>query len=485
MSYSINPKPEPLGAWNPNVVKFPPYASKVKPSKLCHVTGPSSEKPDLSSFPILKKENNSGNLELNGAKEDQKEALKFPIYSDTAKENLVANFNNSNTSVKASPKPSVPSTEKEHKGKPAACVFVASLLSTKTDVELCKTVTDHFEKFGKILNVKVLRDYSGRPYAFVQYASEIDSKVAIRESHNYMLDGRVIRCEAAKVNRTIFISSFDSLDQKSVIGTASAFGETELVVASDEHGRIKNTAGDEKCRYWFVKFSYRDDAIRAFASLTEDLLVHVEWAKNVEDQCPNGRFDKYTVFVGLLNRNATHADLERHFSRHGAIKSVSVIHKIHGSYGFVTFEDEVSAASAVAKDNHTMFMDKNINVQYRELSNYPKMILSSEMPIVLAPPPVNSKFKATARSKHDPESYEPNRGYSYRRDYSGSNESAFRSRRTSLYTHYRDYTRDWTNTAGDYTTWPRSRFGTGGAEVQADGGDINRYYVVSPSSKAT
>ncbi|PSK40381.1 hypothetical protein C7M61_000016 [Candidozyma pseudohaemuli] len=433
MPYSINPKPEPLRSWNANAINVQ-NSSTVKPSKLSLVSS-----------------------RVDTKKEDSKTT---PVFDDSEAKELEGSKNS--------------------KGKPSACVFVASLLYTKTDVELCKSVTDHFEQFGKIVNVKVLRDYSGRPYAFVQYDNDVDSKNAIAQSHNAVLDGRVIRCEAAKVNRTIFITTFNSISKNAVMDTLKEFGETELVVASDQHGRVKHATLDEECRFWFAKFSYRDDAIRAFASLTDDSAYHVEWAKNIEDQCTNGRFDKYTVFVGLLSRLATHNDLERHFLRHGAVKSVSVIHKTLASYGFVTFEEEASAASAVAKDNHTMFMDRNINVQYRELSNYPKMILSSDMPVVLAPPPVNSKFKAAARAKHENEPHERPRAPG--RSFSGGLDLAFRARRTSLYTQYRDYNSNWSGAADSYRSWPRSRYGTGGpdAEYQDDG---SRYYVVGPSGR--
>lgn len=433
--YSNSSKPEPLSSWNANAINTQTTSmAKLSKAPLIATLAVKKEKPQ-----------------------------EIPICADSDASSATAE-----------------STPKTAKSKPSACVFVASLLHTKTDVELCKAVTDHFDQFGNIINVKVLRDYSGRPYAFVQYEKESECKDAIAQSHNTMLHGRAIRCEAAKVNRTVFITSFTPISKSAVEETLLEFGETEVVIASDQHGRIKHTKAGEQCRFWFAKFSYRDDAIRAFASLTDDSQYHVEWAKNIEDQCSRGRFDKYTVFVGQLSRLATHKDLERHFSRHGMVKSVSVVHKTLTSYGFVTFESEAFAASAVAKDNHTMFMDKNINVQYRELSNYPKMILSSDMPVVLAPPPVNSRFKAASRAQHESENA---RSYSPKRDYCSGVDLAFRARRTSLYTQYRDYKADWADAADTYRTWPRSRFGTGGPEANSEKSPP-RYYVVGPGGRA-
>ena len=68
-----------------------------------------------------------------------------------------------------------------------------------SDDALCVSVTDHFKQWGTLATVKVLRDTCNRPYAFVQYTTDSDSKLAIEKGHNSVLDGRNIS-EAAKVN---------------------------------------------------------------------------------------------------------------------------------------------------------------------------------------------------------------------------------------------------------------------------------------------
>lgn len=452
MSYSINPKPEPLGSWSANVLN----TKKTTSSKQ------KSPKP-LLPFGLRFAESSiaavtPANLAVNGSDAD---SAALPLRLDSAVKKDVAQTT-----------PSAPNLD--YKGKPSACVFVASLLASKSDVELCKSVTDHFEGYGKIANVKVLRDYNSRPYAFVQYTNDDDSKLAIKCSNNSLLDGRYIRCEPAKVNRTLFITSYEAVVKGEVAQVVKKFGETELVVASNGYGQIKSgQADDDACRFWFVKFCYRDDAIRAFASLTDNSQFNVEWAKNVEDQSTHGRFDKYTIFIGQLSRIVTEADVEAHFSKRGKVRTTSVVHKPTTSYAFVTFEDEASAASAVAKDNHTMFMEKNINVQYRELSSYPKMILSSDMPVVLAPPPVHSKFKTAARAKHN-ESYP---GFNNKGDIVNPRGNlAFRSRTTPLFDRHR---REWDHGADSKGSWPRSRYGTGASEDDENYGQGNKYYLLA------
>lgn len=458
--YSINPKPEPLGSWTAHTIatKHNTSVNIDKNSKLSLLGNSLSSSSETCVGPSL-----DIKTELDSPqKVSSSKKLDFAIYSDKPEKELQSPWK--------PPSGSFPVTPKDFKGKPSACVFVASLLSSKSDVQLCRTITDHFEQFGKIVNVKVLRDYSGRPYAFVQYSNDNDCKQAIKESHNTILDGRMIRCEAAKVNRTLFITCFEATTKESIVESLEVFGETELVVASDQLGKAKKEGSDTPCRFWFVKFSYRDDAIRAFASLADDSLFHVEWAKNIEDQATMGRFDKYTIFIGLLSRFATNEDIEAHFGRHGEIKSASVLHKFPASYGFVTFFDEAAAASAVAKDNHTMFMNRSIVVQYRELSSYPKMILSSDMPVVLAPPPVHSKYKEAPR-------IEDARRRPWREGVPERHNTAFRSRRASLYTHFRSYSRDWSRGPDDYKTWPRSRYGTGASRDEDE--EESRYCVLN------
>lgn len=54
--------------------------------------------------------------------------------------------------------------------------------------------------------VKVLVDTKNRPYAFVQYKTEKEAKFAIKVAQGALLNNRPIRCEHARVNRTLFLS---------------------------------------------------------------------------------------------------------------------------------------------------------------------------------------------------------------------------------------------------------------------------------------
>ena len=280
------------------------------------------------------------------------------------------------------------------KVKPSSCVFVASLKATDSDDNLCRSVTNHFSQFGPLVSVKVLRDPANRPYAFVQYTNDDDCRSAIELGHNSILSGRRLRCEAAKVNRTLFLAGLEPMDLSTVEHKMSQFGETELIIASSGNGQLISDSLPvaTSSLNWFIKYCYRDDAIRAFASITDDPDFNVEWAQNIDDlNAGVPRIDKLSIYVGQLASEATESDLRDHFSVNGEIDEISIKSKANSTFAFITFRLEEAAASAVARENHSMFMNKTIHVQYKEFTsrNTTRIILSPRTPIALAPPPIN------------------------------------------------------------------------------------------------
>ncbi|CEI94923.1 hypothetical protein RMCBS344292_09125 [Rhizopus microsporus] len=135
------------------------------------------------------------------------------------------------------------------KADPTACVFVARSIS---DNELNRSVFDLFRQYGKLLNVKTLRDWMGRPYAFnVQ-----ESKKALKECQGIVLHGRHIRCEPARVNRTLCLISLHlQFDEHYLRSKLSVFGDIEDVIVT-QHPNFHAA---------FIQFQYRDDAIHAYS----------------------------------------------------------------------------------------------------------------------------------------------------------------------------------------------------------------------------
>lgn len=301
----------------------------------------------------------------------------------------------------------------------SACVFVASLNSNRTDDELARLVTNSFEKWGDILSIKVLRDTANRPYAFVQYATDQECNRAIELGHNSYLDARNIRCEHAKVNRTIFVKSPIQLTESHVRDNFDTFGEIEQMVATNGRGtRFLNIPGDEGAYNWVCKFVYRDDAIRAFANLPNAVFYAAEWAKNIERdddryfheeklqslsegvvwplQSAGSEIDKQSIYVGQLRLQAKELEIVKRFEQHGRVAGIEIHQRRDSCFAFIRYASEISAASAVERENHAQFQGKALHVQYREIH------LTAETKarpgIHLAPPPITKRFTNLAEA---------------------------------------------------------------------------------------
>lgn len=316
--------------------------------------------------------------------------------------------------------PAVAATpQTKFRGRPSSCVFVASLAASLTDDDLCISVTESFKKYGELTMVKVLRDPANRPYAFVQYTKDQDAKRAMKEAQGSTLNGRTIRCEPARVNRTLFIctksrSSTNPVQAATVIQLAEKFGEVEqLVACRDQFSKRNYFSASTKGNAWFIQFAYRDDAIRAFATLKSDFNWIVEWAQNIEapahmnlmnkksenlptdantilsdgsnqkdealrdsayqshDDRRNSEvdinIDKKSIFVGQLDQSATEENLRARFSRHGHVSEINLIVKPNNVFAFIKFTTEEAAAAALEMENHAIFLNKTMHVQYREV----------------------------------------------------------------------------------------------------------------------
>ncbi|KAG7767738.1 hypothetical protein KL929_002861 [Ogataea haglerorum] len=280
------------------------------------------------------------------------------------------------------------------RGRPSACVFVASLSSNLSDDILCQSVSNHFKQWGTISLVKVLRDPANRPYAFVQYTKEEDAKRAIVEGQHSLLNGRTIRCEKARVNRTLYIETTNkALPESSIRSFLEKYGEIERLVSVDEKSNLVDLHTGSHS-YWFCKFVYRQDAISAYANLKVKPFWNVEWAQNLEDESsdtPEVTIDKYSIFVGQLDPRINRDELIERFEQHGKIKEAILVNRPLNNFAFVKFETRKAAASAVERENHSMFKFKTIHVQYREMYNNYKNKYSNESgpKLNLAPPPVS------------------------------------------------------------------------------------------------
>ncbi|KAJ3416298.1 hypothetical protein HDV05_002238 [Chytridiales sp. JEL 0842] len=258
-----------------------------------------------------------------------------------------------------------------HKGLPQACLFVASLSSARTDDQLLESVTTHFRQWGPLSNVKVLKDWLSRPYAFVQFDSVEDAARALVEAHNTVIDNRHIRVEQARVNRTLFIAKFNRSQPDQVREVLQRYGPIEDLTLLQDY----QTGKSKGCG--FVKYCFREDAIKAFLGLRQSQKWVVEWAANLDRG--SVELDTRSVFVGQLNQGiVTQSLLEEKFGVYGEIENIQLINRHpHGldsrpAFAFIRFVHEDSAEKAVEQENAKQWLDRTIRVQFREVGE-PKM----------------------------------------------------------------------------------------------------------------
>ncbi|KAF9163430.1 hypothetical protein DFQ26_002520 [Actinomortierella ambigua] len=210
------------------------------------------------------------------------------------------------------------------RGEPMACLFVASLSSSRTDAQLFESVTSHFSQWGKLMHVKVLKDWMNRPYSFVQFED-------IRK----------------------ILEDYGPVEDVSVLHDSSPSGSR---------------------RYALARFAYRDDAIKAFVTLRASSHWAVEWAPNTNT---SSLLDRDAIFVGQLNpAQVTKEALRERFEPYGTIKGITLLNRgrlgtrAPIAYAFIEYSNDQEASEAIEHENGTEFQGHTISVQYRETNEY-------------------------------------------------------------------------------------------------------------------
>ncbi|KAI9340163.1 hypothetical protein DFJ73DRAFT_797872, partial [Zopfochytrium polystomum] len=171
------------------------------------------------------------------------------------------------------------------------------------------------------------------PYSNVQ-----DAARALIEAHNTIVDNRHIRVEQARVNRTLFIAKFSrSQSEQLVRETLSRYGPIEDLTLLQNY----QTGKSKGCG--FVKYCFREDAIKAFLGLRHTYKWVVKWASNLDRQPAD--VDKHSIFIGQLNQNVVTPHLLREkFSRYGEIENLHLVNKspsgpnARPAFAFITYK---------------------------------------------------------------------------------------------------------------------------------------------------
>jgi RNA recognition motif-containing protein len=140
--------------------------------------------------------------------------------------------------------------------------------------------------------------------------------------NQHQIDGRRLRVERAKVNRTLFLAKFSlSLTAPELRKTAEAYGTVESVTIIKHHPSNKSKG----CG--FVKYQYREDAADAFAGLKLKYKKWVvEWATSANDPEVLGVAKNLVYIGGLPSNSVTESIITNYFSQYGHIEDISLVH---------------------------------------------------------------------------------------------------------------------------------------------------------------
>ncbi|KAL0218364.1 hypothetical protein P9112_004017 [Eukaryota sp. TZLM1-RC] len=155
-----------------------------------------------------------------------------------------------------------------------SCIFVANIAeSPKIEEDLRAT----FVPFGPIERVRIIADKSGAFYAFIQYNDPQHAKNALSHSQNLYLYGRSLRCEPAQTNTTLFMIGRQT-SQEDIRIIFSPFGPIEkITIVRDNMTQLSKGCG-------FVKYSFREDAIRALTNVRKSKKSWVvEWSNTAHN----------------------------------------------------------------------------------------------------------------------------------------------------------------------------------------------------------
>lgn len=250
------------------------------------------------------------------------------------------------------------SSEVAEKPKPNACIFVGSLKSQLTDDDLVAQLLKTFSNCGKVQMVKVLRDTKFNPYAFVQFDNEKDALEAIKRYNGLALSGREIRCEKASVNRTIFVGPKSKAtkwwSQVIVKSLCAKFGPIEQAIA-----------GVSGSPFWFVQYVYREDAVRAYASLREEGKCTVDWVQNLSEEAQFLDNTKLTaVSVSPLPQGVTEAGVASKFSSYGDIEMIKLLpSRGNDVSAVIKYRSSAEAVVAIECASHTPILGRTVRVR--------------------------------------------------------------------------------------------------------------------------
>lgn len=244
---------------------------------------------------------------------------------------------------------------------PAACLFIGKLNMFQENAPLEQELYHVFSQWGHVVSVNVLRDTITHTcsYGFVQFETVLEAERVLAAGGYIYIGGHRLPVEKSRVNRTLFIApKWGRPYTKDMVETLlRAFGVIEEILASDALGST-----------WFVRFRYRECAIGAYATLSNNPLLHVGWVNNLGEDTPS--FDpqiaQQFAYIEKLPARVEKRQLMARFSRYGLIKRCVLSWRNLGHMepvAYIQFANPMSVIAAIRGEHMRMFFNMRIHVQ--------------------------------------------------------------------------------------------------------------------------
>ncbi|KAK1641315.1 hypothetical protein BDP81DRAFT_458146 [Colletotrichum phormii] len=260
-----------------------------------------------------------------------------------------------------------------------SCIFVANLPEFKDDVTLEAAVISEFDRFG-VAFVKIRRDGSGMPYAFVQFHSKQDAEEARIQGRGSLILGRPCRTETVRANRTYIIYRHDRVDMtiEEAQELLTPFGALDRINLMDKE--IQEKLGlPVTVRVQFAVHDPSQQVLRAFRMNHTYRVESYDFKKamQIRARMPHrpamenntAERDSRSVFMGDLPLGFTD-DRIRNLMDH--IGGVVAVHTQQCAYedgpkqiAFVEFTNVSYAQSAIERFNDSLVDGHIIRVQQR------------------------------------------------------------------------------------------------------------------------
>lgn len=296
-----------------------------------------------------------------------------------------------------------------------------SLVDDEPETQLEATLHEMLDDFGRNW-IQVKKDRQAHPYAIVQFEKVEAAHDALRNGKGMVLNGRNIRLEKAKVERSVIVTSLAGigpLTEHEACNMMARFGPIEIIASTD----LISDRSTALSRGQYVKFHFWldcRDALRKFHDHYPNFRIQL--ASGVEPKMraftksgasivtglsrTRANVDVRSIFLGNLPSDVAKNEIFELFGRFGQIQELSLVRKpfpggLMNTFAFVEFSTAIEAN--VAAESEVSIRGTKIRIEPKEYTARRKSRLALEAsPPASMPATPRPRFASPVRSERTP-----------------------------------------------------------------------------------